>query len=128
MMHDLPRELRNYWSFRDDLAVETGVIFKGHQIVIPPKMRNNILQTLHIGHQGIEKTRSLARQSVYWININRDIEVMCKDCQTCQEMMEVSVNHKEPLLAHKLPSEAWQFIVSDIFEIRETKFLLTVDR
>ena len=32
---ELPSDLRTYWSFRDELAVEAGVIFKGRQILVP---------------------------------------------------------------------------------------------
>ncbi|XP_077364459.1 uncharacterized protein LOC144008938 [Festucalex cinctus] len=32
-MKDLPKDLRAYWSFRDELAVEAGVIFKGRQML-----------------------------------------------------------------------------------------------
>ena len=65
-MRDLPRELRSFWSYRDELGIEDGVIFKGKQVLIPECMRPDILRQLHQGHQGIEKTRMLARESVYW--------------------------------------------------------------
>ena len=56
-------DLRAYWSFRDELAVEAGVIFKGRQILVPPSMQKDILKQLHSGHQGVEKTRRLAHGS-----------------------------------------------------------------
>lgn len=54
---DLPKQLRAYWSFRDELAIEAGVIFKGRQVLIPDSMTDSILKQLYVGHQGIEKTR-----------------------------------------------------------------------
>ena len=69
---ELPTDLRAYWSFRDELAVEAGVIFRGRQILVPQSMQKDILNRLHCGHQGVEKTRRLARESVYWLKINRD--------------------------------------------------------
>ena len=42
---DLPTVLRQYWSFRDELAVESGVIFKGRQILIPKSLQADILPT-----------------------------------------------------------------------------------
>ena len=69
---ELPTDLRAYWSFRDELAVEAGVIFKGRQILVPQSMQKDILNRLHCGHQWVEKTRRLARESVYWLKINRD--------------------------------------------------------
>ena len=32
---ELPTDIRPYWSFRDELAMESGVLFKGRQILIP---------------------------------------------------------------------------------------------
>lgn len=35
----LPENLRPYWSFREDIAIEAGVLFKGKQVIIPESMR-----------------------------------------------------------------------------------------
>ena len=47
---ELPTDIRPYWSFRDELAMESGVLFKGRQILIPQSMQKEILQQLHQGH------------------------------------------------------------------------------
>ena len=62
---DLPTDIRPYWSFRSELSVEAGVVFKGRQILIPKSMQHDILQQLHKGHQGVDKTQRLARESIY---------------------------------------------------------------
>ena len=74
---DLPTDVRVFWSFHDELAVEDGIIFKGKQ-VIPESLRADILAQLRQSHQGIEKTQLLAREGVYWPNINTDIEHMTR--------------------------------------------------
>ena len=88
-------------------------------------MQQGILSQLHEGHQGVEKTRWLARESVYWVNINKDREHACKSCDVCQEHQEV--NKREPLMPHDVPARPWQYIASDIFEI-DRQYLLIVDR
>lgn len=123
---ELPNDIRPYFSFRDELALEGGVLFKGKQVVIPAAMTHGILEQLHASHQGIEKTRSLARESVYWLNINKDIERVCKSCTICQEYQ--CQNKSEPLIPHEVPVKQWQFIASDIFQIKDRYFLITVDR
>ena len=35
-----------------------------------------MLQNLHEGHQGIDKTRRRARDSIYWPRIDREIQDM----------------------------------------------------
>ena len=51
---DLPNDIKTYWKWRHELAVEAGVIFRGRQIMIPPKLQSE-MNGLHQGHQGIEK-------------------------------------------------------------------------
>ena len=43
-------------------------------------MQVQILAKLHESHQGIEKTRLRARATVYWKNINRDIDEIVRKC------------------------------------------------
>ena len=122
----LPADLRAYWSFRHELAIEAGVVFKGRQILIPQTMQNDILHQLHQGHQGIVKTQQLARDSVYWPKINEQIENQCKKCDACQ--LHQQPNVKQPLIPHSMPDYPWQSIATDLFEIDGQAFLLTVDR
>ena len=93
--------------------------------MIPKSLQADIRQQLHKGHQGIGKTRALARESVYWIGINKDIEETCKLFSICQEFQEL--NKRESLMPHDIPSRPWQFI-TDLFDIGNRKFVLTVDR
>ena len=51
---DLPKDLRPYWSYRDEIGISDGVIFKGKQVIIPDAMRSDILHQLHAAHLGIE--------------------------------------------------------------------------
>ena len=75
---EVPNNLREFWDYRDELAVENGVVFKGKQVLIPEPLRSDIHAQLHERHQGIEKTRRLACESVFWPRINKDIENIYK--------------------------------------------------
>lgn len=75
---DLPKDLRAYWSFRDELTLESRVIFKGKQVLNPESMTESIITRLHASRQGTEKTRRLARESVYWTKMNEDTERICE--------------------------------------------------
>ncbi|XP_038046793.1 uncharacterized protein K02A2.6-like [Patiria miniata] len=122
---ELPRDLRPYWPYRDELGISWGVIFKGKQIVIPDDLRQDILAQLHTGHMGIEKTRRLARETVYWPNISRDIDIAVRACEYCQENQPKQ--KKEPLHPHEIPSTPWTKIGTDLFEIGGDDFLLIID-
>ena len=60
----LAAPLRPYWSCRDELAVEDGLIMKDDRLVIPLSLQAEVLSKLHEAHQGIEKTRLRARSCV----------------------------------------------------------------
>ena len=44
---DLTEEILSCWSFQEELSVINGTIYKGHRIVIPKLMRQEILDNLH---------------------------------------------------------------------------------
>ncbi len=121
----LTPSLRPYWSFRDELAVEDSIIFKGRQVLVPEKLQPDILTQLHSSHQGIEKTRKLARESVYWPDINKQIEQFVKTCVHCRELQPQ--NKKEPLQPHEVPPAPWHKLGSDLFQIEDKHFLVVTD-
>ena len=66
--------IRPYWSYKDDLTVIDDVFMKDRCIVIPQDLKQQALEQLLVNHMGIEKTKPLMSESVYWVNINNDIE------------------------------------------------------
>ena len=67
----------------EELSVINGTIYKGHRIVIPKLMPQDILENLQ-SHMGISKTKATAKETVYWPNINHHIEMLIKKCEVCQ--------------------------------------------
>ncbi len=124
-IQELPTDLREFWCYRDELAVENGIIFKGRQVLIPEPLRPDVLKQLHSGHQGIEKTRRLARESVYWCRIYKDIETLCKNCEFCQELQPQQP--KEPMHMHEKPGMPWTKLGTDLFEIDGKNYLIIAD-
>ena len=55
-LQEVPPAIRCYWSFRDVLFIEDGLILKGQRLLIPNSLCEDILEQLHYGHLGIEKT------------------------------------------------------------------------
>ena len=102
---DLPRDLRPYWSYRDEIGISDGVIFKGKQVIIPDALRNYILHQLHEAHLRIEKTRLLMRESVYWPNIYKELEMTVKCWAVCKDSQPE--HRQQHLLAHDVPSTPW---------------------
>ncbi|UYV64975.1 K02A2.6-like [Cordylochernes scorpioides] len=55
------------------------------RIVIPPKLRSQILRDLHEMHFGIVKMKMIARRYFWWPGIDGNIEDMARECAICQE-------------------------------------------
>ena len=47
---------------------------KGRCIIIPQELKQQVLDPQHLNHTGIEKKKLLTYESVYWVNVNNDIE------------------------------------------------------
>ena len=60
-----------------------GIMMKGKRIIIPFQLQKKILWQLHSNHMGIKKKRLLACISVFWFNMNTDIENTVKQCSVC---------------------------------------------
>jgi hypothetical protein len=124
-IQEVPTAVRTYWSVRDQLSVNNGIIMKGQQVVIPPSMQGDILAKIHTPHLGIEKSKLLAKDTVYWPSVNKDIEQLVQSCKQCQA--QKPSQQAEPLHPHELPARAWANIAADLFEHDNKQYLLIVD-
>jgi hypothetical protein len=80
---ELPAALRPYHRFAASLSVVDGVVLMGQRIVIPPALRQSILNALHAAHQGFSAMRATAMDSVYWPDITIDIARIRDQCTHC---------------------------------------------
>ena len=124
-VQELASDLRIFWTYRDELTVEDGLIMKGERIFIPASLRRGILENLHTGHFGISKTQLRARRDVYWPKINQEIEEMCQQCNQCQKFQKSQ--SKEPLIPTEAPSRPWQVIGIDLFQVHQTQYVMIAD-
>ena len=76
-------DLNSYWVRRKELSVELGCIVWGNRVVIPPKLRDWVLQLLHSTHVGMVGMKSLARNFVWFPGIDAKIEETVKRCESC---------------------------------------------
>lgn len=76
-------ECKAYKAIKDELSLEQGCILRGARVVIPISLRKNVLQEIHEGHQGIVRSKAIARSFVWWPNMDIDIEEYVKACQNC---------------------------------------------
>nr|XP_050038399.1 uncharacterized protein K02A2.6-like [Dermacentor andersoni] len=120
----IPLHLSMYASVADELSVCDAVLLKDARIVIPSSLRPAVLTLFHEGHPGINRTKALARESVWWPGISTDIASLVANCEQCAS---TRVNFSEPLLSTALPGHPWEFLGMDLFHLNGQTFVLVVD-
>ena len=80
---ELPPELHPYWTFREEISIEDGILLKGERIIIPAVDQPDIMQQLHHGHLGLQKCLHHAQVSVYWPNLTEHLKELVTNCGVC---------------------------------------------
>lgn len=124
-VEDVPKKMRPYWSMRDLLSSEDGLILKGQAIMIPKSLQHMILNKLHMSHQGEEKCLLAAKDSVFWMGMTKDIATKVKSCETCSKYARSQT--RQPLLQPELPQRPFEKLAADIFHLDGQDFLLIAD-
>ncbi|KAE8740131.1 hypothetical protein FOCC_FOCC014367, partial [Frankliniella occidentalis] len=120
-----PEEAMPYSKLKDDLFVEDGLVILEEKVVVPPSLRPKVLKALHLAHLGIDKTKTRARQTVYWPGTTNDTQTLLGECRTCER--NSPANHREPLIPHAIPELRFQKVGADILEFRAQPYLVVVD-
>ncbi|UYV77366.1 K02A2.6-like [Cordylochernes scorpioides] len=81
--------LSPYYKVRNELSVDFGCLQWKERIMIPPKLRSQILIDLHEMHFGMVKMKIIARRYFWWPGIDRSIEDMARQCTICQESADM---------------------------------------
>ncbi|XP_021369721.1 uncharacterized protein K02A2.6-like [Mizuhopecten yessoensis] len=63
---ETPSRTHDFWTNKTELTHVHGILFKGDRIVIPRTLQAEMLQKMHTGHMGIEKSKKRARELLYW--------------------------------------------------------------
>jgi transposase InsO family protein len=121
----VPVQLHPYYPYRDELTTNDNLIYKAQNIIIPPNLQADTLKKLHQSHQGIEKTKRLARECIFWPGMNSQIEELVSTCPTC--LHHGKANQREPLHPHEIPQRPWQKVGTDLFDWQGKPHLIVVD-
>ena len=117
--------LTPFYTAREHLLVQDGLVLHGPRILIPTALRQVTLQRLHAAHQGVAKTLERARHSVWWPTVASDISHMIRNCRPCREHLP-SQPHK-PLLHGPEATRPFQKLHADIMQEAGRKYLVLTD-
>ena len=114
-----------YGSERGNISLHSGLLQRGQQIIILPRLKADVLTHLHDGHQGITKTNANATSSVRWPGISQDITKIVQKCATCEKYRRECI---EQMKGTKFPDRPWSRVGVDFFQHKINKhYLLAVD-
>ena len=121
----LPPGLSPYWTYRDELTVMDGLVYKGTQVVIPANRRKYMLDRIHAAHLGPESNIRMCKDILFWPGMQAEIRDICLACGKCAQYK--NQNPKEPMKSQPIPEYPWQFVSQDICTFNNDNYLVTVD-
>ena len=122
---ETPVSIHAYWDVRDELSELNAVVLRGERIAIPPSMRKEMLEKIHQGHMGIEKSKRRARDTLYWPGMNSRITNTVSRCTICLEHRRQ--NAKKPMIPFRVPAKPWELVATDLFTWGKSEYVIIVD-
>ena len=90
--------------------------------------REEILKLIHEGHLGLNKCKMRAKETMYWLGINEQLEHLILNCQLCLKYSRSKdKNMPHTALGHEIPSVPWSKVTTDIYHFESKLYLLVVD-
>ena len=120
---------QSYWTFREELMIEDGIILKGTKIVIPAKKHEAVLKLIHEGHIGLNKCKLHAKETVYWPGLNDQLEKKVLNCELCLKYSQSQSKCKQKStmsLGQEIPLHPWNKLTTDLFHFEGAYYLWIV--
>ena len=118
-------QITAYKKIASDIVDADRILLHNDRIIVPLSVRQSMLQLVHERHLGIEKTKSFARQALWWPDMSRMIADVVGACATCSAHRRQQP--PETLMPHSVPSRPFEKIGADIFTLMKRDYLLVVD-
>jgi Integrase zinc binding domain len=84
-LDEVHKNFRSYFEKKNLLTVEFGCLVYNSRVVIPKIIQEKVLKMLHVNHCGTVRMIQLARAHVFWMGMDKDIELFINICKKCQE-------------------------------------------
>lgn len=123
--NDWDDSLRSYKIFENELGFFENILLRGNRIVIPYRLRKNVLDAAHEGHPGIVAMKGRLRSKVWWPRIDKDAENLVKSCKGCT--LVALPSPPVPMKRRELPLGPWIDVAMDLLgPLPSDEYLLVV--
>ena len=114
-----------YWTFRDEISIYNGVLYKEDRVIVPTVLRKKLLSRIHASHQEEQACLRRARDALFWPGMSQQVKDLVSSCSLCADFAPAQA--KEPLMTPELPKRPWNVIAQDLYSLGGKDFLITVD-
>ena len=121
-----PTDLLLFYPHRHALIPAGPVLLHHDRPVIPVSLRQELLEHLHGGHQGVTQMYARASASVFWPNLYQDLMQLRATCQICTYI--APSNPAPPPCEPETPSYPFSSVSADFFSTDSGNYLAIVDR
>ena len=122
---DTPHILQQFYTHKDNITIENGLLLKDNKIIVPASMQRELLNKIHETHLGYVKSKQLARDNIFWPGMDTQLNNIIDRCTKCHEHR--SKPHAEPLISHDIPDIPYYKVATDLFEIENRTYIVIVD-
>ena len=122
-----PPVLQPYWTFREELTVEDGLILKGTRIVTNHAV-GSYFETDSQRTFRLKQMQAACKKTVYWPGMNDQLENLVLNCELCLKYSNSKCKQEPSLsLGQEVPLYPWTKLATDMFHFEEASYLLAVD-
>ncbi|KAK9722751.1 Integrase zinc binding domain [Popillia japonica] len=107
--------IKKYNQYKQNLTIIDDLIFKDKALLVPKTLQKEMIDKIHYCHMGINKCLSLAKESLFWINMSNDIKQKVLNCEICAKYS--NSQQPEPLKSHEIPTLPWNKLGCDLFQL-----------
>ena len=102
-----------------ELSVVDGLLCRGSRLVIPPgqrpgysgSIREWLVEMAHDGHMGMDATKRMLRQRIWFPDMDRLVERTIGSCLACQA--STGEYQQDPLRPNRMPADLWDTVYCD---------------
>ena len=116
----------DFVKVKESLSIVDGVLLYGDRVVVPKGLRQEVLGTLHAGHQGETSMMCRAGHAVWWPGLGQDVRRTRERCMLCNR--NAPSQQKEPPAPLPEIEYPFQRVCADYFELKGYGYLVVVDR
>jgi len=82
-------EFAPYYCRKDELSVHRDCLLWGSRVIVPLKLRSEILQLLHASHLGVVQIKPVARSYIWWPKMDQKIENVVKNAKLREKFLRI---------------------------------------